>query len=115
MTILKGSARIDDSIFTGCRATGTYVVRNNVTKTRDSYGGAIYVASGASLDLRNSIIMDCNALTKGGAIYAETDAVVSLGGGLWISQNTRGKLSDVAGLVEDDVFLKNTSSEMATL
>ena len=115
VTILKGSARIDDSIFTGCRATGTYVVRNNVTKTRDSYGGAIYVASGASLDLRNSIIMDCNALTKGGAIYAETDAVVSLGGGLWISQNTRGKLSDVAGLVEDDVFLKNTSSEMATL
>lgn len=105
VTVLSGAARVEDSTFSGCRATGKFSSVRNPVK---SFGGAMYVAAGGTLVIRNSTIENCNALTQGGAIYADTNSVVAIGGELQICQNTEGSGTSSR---DSDIYLRNVPNK----
>ena len=97
VTVLKGSASASGAVFTNCQATGQY----SLTKRCNSYGGAFYIAPQCSLALENCTIANCWARNYGGAVYAATNATVTLAGELHIAGSTQG----TSAKVDSDIFL----------
>lgn len=107
VAVLDGSASATGATFTNCVATASG------SRSRNSYGGAVYMAAGTSLSLEDVTIIDCHARNYGGGVYAEEGAVVSLAGAMNVSGNVSGP--DASHLKQDDIYLKNSKNGRASL
>lgn len=102
VTVLKGTADINSVLFASCHAQGNYA---------GGYGGAIYLDSGAVLNINGCSITGCSATSGGGGIYAYRDAVINLKGIVTIRDNTSVYLNPI----NDNVLLYDTKTTNVTV
>lgn len=62
--------------------------------TSKKYGGAVYLAANARLDLCGGAISNCTAQTRGGGVYAVAGSSVDVSGPSFVAGNTSQKESD---------------------
>ena len=110
IAILKGSASVDDSVFSDCNATGAY--NKKLGKSVSAYGGALYVAD--RLSIRNSTITNCSSIkaNSGGGIYAGKNSMVTISGNMVVAENVSGTGN---AQKEDDIHLANAVGANAHL
>jgi len=109
VAVLKGAASLSNSVISNGNASGIWYTPAGTQKKRDSSGGGVFLEdAGCSLALADTAIVDCEAKTFGGGVYAGAGATVTLAGDVNVTDN-------VSQLGDDNLCLIETDNAEASL
>ena len=104
VSVLKGTAGLTNVVIRNCLATGK---KGLASQTYPAYGGGAFVATGASLWLKDCTVEDCWAVSKGGGIYAGSGAFVGVDGKMSVRNNACGQWNEA-----QDICLKDAADRV---